>query len=232
MPKFSSTGVFSGGLSGAQLGGMIGGPMGSLIGGGLGALGGGLFGNSGAKKDRLKKINSMTPGAQKFYDEIIGQLRGSYKDAMNVEKGYLDPNSSQYDVIQAPSIRAFNEQTIPGLAERFSGFGANSGALSSSGFGQALGAAGAGLQERLAAMRAARQESASKNIFSQSQSSLQVDPYHYYNRAGNPGLSSYLGNFASQITPEQYGQIGTNLGQGFNDFQNSINKYLPIIGGI
>lgn len=50
---------------------------------------------------------------------------------------------------EAPFMRQFHEQTIPQLAERFAGLGAQS----SSAFNQALGAAGSGLQEQLAALR-------------------------------------------------------------------------------
>jgi hypothetical protein len=54
---------------------------------------------------------------------------------------------------EAPFMRQFNEQTIPGIAERFAG----AGAQSSSAFQQALGQAGAGLSENLAALRSGLQ---------------------------------------------------------------------------
>jgi hypothetical protein len=55
----------------------------------------------------------------------------------------------QYQTFAQPFMRQFQEQTVPQLAERFSGLGAQR----SSAFGQALGGAGAGLQENLAALK-------------------------------------------------------------------------------
>lgn len=62
------------------------------------------------------------------------------------------------ETFAAPVKRQFEEQIVPGLAERFSGLG--SGAQSSSAFSQALGTAGADLSERLAAMAGQREDSA------------------------------------------------------------------------
>ena len=50
---------------------------------------------------------------------------------------------------EAPALRQFHEQIVPQIAERFAGVGA----LSSSGFQQALSHAGGDLSERLAALR-------------------------------------------------------------------------------
>lgn len=61
----------------------------------------------------------------------------------------LDPSGQAADRFAAPYMRQFEEQTIPRLAEQFAGVGG----LSSSGFQQSLGQAGAGLAENLAALR-------------------------------------------------------------------------------
>lgn len=56
--------------------------------------------------------------------------------------------SAEFGPIRQMAERQFQEQTIPGIAERFTG----QGAQRSSAFTQALGSAGAGLQERLAGL--------------------------------------------------------------------------------
>lgn len=61
----------------------------------------------------------------------------------------MNPSPEATQEFEAPYMRQFNEQIVPGLAERFTSLGAQD----SSAFRQALGAAGADLMERLAALR-------------------------------------------------------------------------------
>ena len=58
--------------------------------------------------------------------------------------------SEDYDKFAAPYLRQFEEEIIPGIAERFGGMDAQS----SSGFQQTMGKAGQGLAENLAALKA------------------------------------------------------------------------------
>jgi len=60
------------------------------------------------------------------------------------------PGGMSFDPIQKQAETQFNTQTIPSLAERFTSMG---GGQRSSAFQGALGQAGAGLQENLAAMK-------------------------------------------------------------------------------
>ena len=71
---------------------------------------------------------------------------------------------------EAPLMRQFNEQTVPGLAERFSGMGA--GAQRSSGFQQALGQAGAGLSEQLGSLRGGMQMQGLQGLMQMMQSMM------------------------------------------------------------
>lgn len=59
--------------------------------------------------------------------------------------------NSNFSGIENQAKQQFNEETIPGLAERFTSMG--QGAQNSSAFQGALGRAGAGLQTNLAALR-------------------------------------------------------------------------------
>jgi hypothetical protein len=86
------------------------------------------------------------------YQEALAQLQGAQGDVQGINQyaqGLMDPNSEQYQSFAAPEQRQFQEQTMPHIAEQFAGVGG----LSSSGFQQAASQAGAGLAERLAALR-------------------------------------------------------------------------------
>jgi hypothetical protein len=65
----------------------------------------------------------------------------------NYLQGLLSQDPRMMQQFEAPYMRQFNEQIVPGLAERFTG------KQSGSAFQQALGSAGSGLMERLAALR-------------------------------------------------------------------------------
>ena len=59
--------------------------------------------------------------------------------------------SSDFGPIRQAAMSQFNQDVVPGIAERFTAGGA--GSQRSSAFQQAMGGAGAGLQERLASMQ-------------------------------------------------------------------------------
>lgn len=101
-------------------------------------LGGGslLAGKMGNKKPEAKQYPNMSPEQQAFQDKILQMLGGQLGD-------------ESFETFAAPYKREFEEQTIPGISERFAGLGG----LSSSGFTQSLGQAGAGLNEKLAALQ-------------------------------------------------------------------------------
>jgi hypothetical protein len=105
-----------------------------------------------------RSLSTITKPQKGLLNQTISGLSGQSSNiAQNPlfqqVQGYLQnllsgsPESSK--AFEAPAMRQFNEQIIPGLAERFSG----AGAQSSSAFQQALGQQGAGLAERLQRMR-------------------------------------------------------------------------------
>ena len=177
------------------------GPYGAAAGGILGGLGG-LFSD-----DSLKKIPTMTKEQKKLLSQQIsqlmqgGQLGDAYTSALGQLQQLLDPSPEAMEAFTAPYMRQFEEQTVPGLAEKFAGAGATGGALSSSGFGQALGAAGAGLQENLANLKANLQQQAISGITGQYQNllgtSLGAQPFGYQSPQGGFG-TGLLSSYASQ----------------------------------
>jgi len=113
---------------------------------------------------RTEQVPTVTPQQKGVLDQILGGLGGQGFGGGALGSGLqnifnlLSGDQGALDAFQAPAIRQFEEQTVPGIAERFSGLGA--GAQRSSAFGQQLGAAGAGLAENLSAQRAGLQSDA------------------------------------------------------------------------
>ena len=116
-------------------------------------------------------------------------------------------------------MQQFNEQVLPQIAERFGGMGA----LSSSGFGQALGGAASGLQSQLAQLFSQMQQQAVGQEYGQfnnlSQQGLNYQPFAYQNEKGNTGI---FGPLAAGIG---YG-VGGPLGAAGASGITSLFKYL------
>lgn len=122
----------------------------------------------------FKKMPTMTKQQQQLLNNMIDQMQGqgplgqAYGQAMQNYQQFLDPSSEAFEQFAAPYKTQFEQEIIPGLAERFAGAGgAMGGGLSSSGFGQALSSAGAGLESNLAAMKGNLMNQAMQGIMNQ-----------------------------------------------------------------
>ncbi len=99
-----------------------------------------------------KKISNFDKNQKRFFNQYAQnalQNQGGQQQAMGLLQSMLDPNSEFFKNFENQAMGKFNEQTLPNIAERFAG----GGALSSSGFGQALGGAASGLQSDLATQK-------------------------------------------------------------------------------
>lgn len=162
-----------------------------------------------------KQISTLSSGQKSLLSQILSSLQGQ---SSNIQQSPLFQQGSSYlsnllsgspeatAAFEAPYMRQFNEQIVPGLAERFSGLG--SGAQSSSAFSQALGAAGAGLSENLAALRSALQMQAVPQALGYSQQPVS-------NLLGFSNLG--LGTNTKAFMPKQlpfWQQLLLSVGQG------------------
>jgi hypothetical protein len=152
----------------------------------------------------LKKKPTGTQAQQQFGGNDLIQLLqqmmgqgGGLNSANQYDQGLLQGNQGQpgsaYDQFSSPYLQQFQEQVLPQIAERFAG----QGALSSSGFGQTLGGAGAGLQSQLAQLFSQLQGQASgrqQNQFQNlSQIGLGYSPFAYHEKQGTTGfVAPYL----------------------------------------
>jgi len=146
-----------------------------------------LFGSD----DKIKKKSNYNPQQEQFFNQYAQQAQQGLEgqqDVMGLLRSMLDPNSDFFKNFENQQMTQFNEETLPNIAERFAG----GGALSSSGFGQALGGAGAGLQSNLAAGKSGMIMQALQQLMQQynqqSQNVLGSQPFMYMNKPGNMGL--------------------------------------------
>lgn len=159
----------------------------------------GLFGGGSG----YKKVSNFDKNQKEFFKQFMRQLQGmggGYQQSLGILQDYLNPESELYREFEKPYLDEFQQKTVPGLAETFAGFGGGEGgALSSSGFGQALGAAGANLQTNLAQMKRQKQFEALQALLGQyntmSGMGLGAQPYSYMEKGPNM-LQSILGGFS------------------------------------
>ena len=147
-------------------------------------------------EDKNVKVQNGSDRQTKFHDQILRQLQQSMKQGggqYNANQYYnnlLGNPEEAYDRFSQPYMQQFQEQILPEIAERFAG----QGALSSSGFGQALGGAASGLQGQLA------------KLFSDLQGNAAQQQYGQYNKMGNQGLN--YSPFSYQTQKGSQGMIG------------------------
>lgn len=155
-----------------------------------------LFGS----KPKTERISTLSPQQQQFQNQIfnilglLGGEGGGVTSSLDLLQQLLDPESQAAAGFDAVARQEFQDQIIPQIAERFAG----AGALSSSGFGQALGAGAAGLESQLAQMRSQRQMGAAGSL---------ID---VFGGLGARGLGT--DEFAIQQTPGSAGFLSTVLG--------------------
>ena len=164
-----------------------------------------LFGRG----EQQQQLPTLNPQQQQLLQQMLSGQGGLgqsplFGQASSLLQGILSGQDQGAAALEAPAMRQFQEQIIPGIAERFSGLGA--GAQSSSAFQQALGGAGAGLAERLAAMQSERQTGAlgqalpfAQAPFQQQMGLLGVSPFQNIYSPRQPGflesgITSLLGN--------------------------------------
>ena len=167
-----------------------------------------LFGTPG----RIEALPTLTPEQQQLLGSLIGGLGGPMQTGLSNLQRLL---MGEAEAFEAPAMRQFREQIIPGIAERFTGgFPGIPGAASaqrSSAFQQALGQAGASLAERLAMQRAGLQERGLSQL--QSLLGLGMAPaFQYQAIPGVPGgLSQLLGGLGGGLGMGAGGWLSSRL---------------------
>lgn len=141
-------------------------------------------------------FSTLNPQQSQILQQLLGSMSGQsgniqqnplYQSGQSYLQGILGGDTEKFE---KPLMRQFNEQIVPGIAERFSSMG--SGAQSSSAFQQALGGAGADLSERLGALRGGLQGQAANQGLAYAQQPVS-------------NLQNILGMQTQAFTPKQMG---------------------------
>lgn len=95
---------------------------------------------------------------QPLYNQLIQAAQGpgaggALGNVADYYRNLLSNDNADIQAFAAPELRRYNQETIPGLARQFAGFGAG-GALNGAGFRNAALNASTDLGERIAAIRA------------------------------------------------------------------------------
>lgn len=169
--------------------------------------------------DEMTKVPTMTREQKGLLSQLMkmlnpqGNLGQGQQGAINYQQQLMDPSSQAVDQFVQPYMNQFNQQTIPGLAERFAGMGAMGGGLSSSGFGQALSSAGGNLQSQLAALKAGLGQQAGQSLMNQygnmAALGLGAQPFAYKQQA-----PSMLGGMMQGWAQGGFGGLGQGGASG------------------
>lgn len=173
-----------------------------------------LFG----KKEKMEQVPTMDQGQQDLLSQLLGGLSGqgggggALGGGMDFLQKLLSGDTSQFE---QPLMREFQENIIPQLAERFAGAG--SGAQDSSAFQQSLGSAGAGLSERLGALRGGLQQQGLGQLSNLMNMGLGSKSFENVLHQGSPGfLGSLAPGVGSSLGFMMHGGIGSGIGNLFN----------------
>ena len=175
-----------------------------------------LFG----KEEKFKKVPTMTVGQTGIQSQLeqmlgggMGGQGGGLAQLFQTLLGNLNPQNPQqeFEGFEQPYLNEFEEQTLPGIAERFAG----AGALSSSGFGQALGGARAGLAANLAGLKSGLQQQSKQMGMQTQQNALQqlmqligstqgAQPFAYQQKSAStgavaPALAAFMNGLGKAV---------------------------------
>ena len=178
-----------------------------------------LFG----EKAKYKKLPTMAPEQQQLFSQLLGGLggeKGGLSQSLQHILTMLGGGSEAEQALGSEYQRKFQEETIPQLAEKFAG----SGALSSSGFGQSLGAAGSQLQSNLANIRGDVQKNALEQLTRLLGFGLSKEPFAY-------GATPASEGFIPSLISNSGGQGGGGGGGAGGALASALQGLMAMFGG-
>ena len=183
------------------------------------------------KKEKMQQVPSMAPGQMDLLNQLLGGLGGGETGGGPMGAGLsnlqqlLSGDPEAFAKFEAPYQRQFQEQTVPGLAERFSGMGA--GAQGSSAFGQQLGQAGAGLSEGLASLRGGLQQGAMGQLASLLGIGMGASPFENIFRPQTGGMGQAMAPGIGAGIGSGLAGLFTSGGGGGGGFGGWLSKLIP-----
>lgn len=164
-----------------------------------------------------KQLSTQNPQQQQLFSQLMQGLQGAQGSGMDWLQGILSGGQSAFDAYEAPYKRQFEQETVPGIAERFAGMGSG-GAQSSSAFNQTMGQAGSELTENLAALRGGLQQNALSSLQGMMQQGYQ------------PTFENIYQQPTQGIIPGMLSQAAAGAGQGVGMY-TGMNMLPNFFGG-
>ncbi len=194
------------------------------------------FGSLTGKKG--EKGSTYGKGALSLIDQIQQQIKGGMggpQQDINQSQPYQQGNQffhslfndpEFFNKFEAPAMRQFNEEIVPGLANRFASMGTG-GALDSGGFQRQLAREGSNLETNLAAQRGQMQQNAVPQMLGYAQQPINnwmtmlqqaltptQNTYQGPSNGGWGSLSAPFSQGAASIYGQQAGQYAGNPNAG------------------
>lgn len=157
-----------------------------------------------SKPEKIERISNLRPGQQEdlftqYQNAIAGEgAGGAFGDVRDYYSSLL--SGGQDSAFEAPLMRQFQEDIMPGIAEQFAGLGA--GGLSSGGFAQEAGRASTDLAERIGSMRAQLRQQGAQGLMGFAQGGL------------NPVDQTLFRPREPSAFESMFGGVVTGLGKG------------------
>ena len=193
---------------------------------------------SGSGNSKGQQGSTYSKAGQQGIDDILRQVKqqGGYQDInqdQNFQQGqdYLQSmfnDPSFFDKFEAPMMRNFNENIVPGLANQFASMGSG-GSMGSTAFRNQLGREGSNLQTNMAAQRGQMQQNAIPQLMNYAQA-----PNNSVNQMYQQGLTptnnqyqppdpGFWGNIAPSLFSAGAQGYFNNRGQQNNQQSNPLN---------
>lgn len=153
--------------------------------------------------EKTQQLPLYSQQQQQFQNQALQGAGNQLPDILKYLQGIVSQSPEATQAFEAPALRAFQEQTLPSIAERFSSMGGQR----SNAFGQQLGQAGASLQENLAAQRA----NLSNNAIQQLMQILGVGMTQQNENILRPAAPGFLETAGKGIASGIGGAIGGGL---------------------
>lgn len=164
-----------------------------------------------------------TPGKWSQRSTVNPQQQGALSQLLSQAMGGLQGNKFDFAPIEAQARQGFQQNTVPGIAEMFSGMGTGGGQRSSA-FAHSLGQAGAGLETNLASMKSQYGQQQQQALMQMLQMALMPQFENIYQQ-GQP--SPLQGLFSG---------LGQGLGQGAGMWatggMSGLNQLLPFLNKV
>ena len=157
-----------------------------------------LFGTKG------KEMSAITKGQKSFLDQLYKgpgvESSPLYQQGSDFLSALLSGEPNSFSQFESPLMANFYQSIVPNLANQFAGMGTG-GALSSSGFNQALAQAGSGLQRDIGALRGGLQMQGLGQALNYAQQPFanKLAGLGVSSKAYRPGQQGWIGQFLAAL---------------------------------